>query len=62
MTGQTLLDTMELLNQELQLQSGEADVVRGLLALNIAQDHFEASAAKRPNIFGSSDSTHDPDC
>jgi hypothetical protein len=57
MTGQTLLDTMELLNQELQLQSGEADVTRGLLALNIAQDHFEASAAKRPNLFGSSDST-----
>lgn len=56
MTGQTLLDTMELLNQELQLQSGEADVTRGLLALNIAQDFFEAAAARRPNLLGN-DST-----
>lgn len=53
MLGQTLLDTMELLNQELQLQAGEADVTRGLLALNIAQDFFEGQAAKIPNIFGS---------
>lgn len=56
MTGQTLLDTMELLNQELQLQSGEADVTRGLLALNVAQDFFEAAAAKRPEIL-STDAT-----
>lgn len=44
-TGQTLLDTMEMLNQELQLQSGEADVTRALVALNRAQDHLEAMAA-----------------
>lgn len=54
MTGQTLLDTMEVLNQELQLQAGEIDVTRGLLALNIAQDFFESAAAKRPNTVGSS--------
>lgn len=57
MTGQALLDTMEILNAELQLQSGEADVTKGLLALNIAQDHFEAAAAQRADIFGSSDGT-----
>ena len=51
--GQSLLDRMELLNQELQLQSGEEDVTRGLLALNIAQDCFEARAAMRQDIYGS---------
>ena len=52
MTGQSLLDRMELLNQELQLQSGEENVVRGLVALNVAQDYFEAEAAQRPGILG----------
>lgn len=47
MTGQSLLDMMELVNQELQLQTGEADVTRGLLALNVAQDYFETYAAVR---------------
>lgn len=56
-TGQSLLDRMELLNQELQLQAGEADVVRGLVALNVAQDFFESQAALRSNIFGSSTGT-----
>ena len=49
-TGQTILNLMELLNQELQLQAGEADVTRGLLALNVAQDYFESLAAARPKI------------
>lgn len=53
MTGQSLLDRMELLNQELQLQAGEADVARGLLALNVAQDYFESVAAQRAKVFGS---------
>lgn len=52
-TGQSLLDRCELLNQELQLQSGEADVARGLVALNVAQDYYETRAALRPNIHGS---------
>lgn len=56
-TGQSLLDRMELLNQELQLQSGEADVARGLLALNVAQDYFESLAAVRGKIFGSKTGT-----
>lgn len=47
MTGQDLLNRMELLNQELQLQSGETDVTRGLIALNVAQDFFESLAAVR---------------
>lgn len=47
MTGQSLLDTMELCNQELQLQPTESDVTRGLLALNVAQDYFETLAAVR---------------
>lgn len=57
MTGQGLLDRMELLNQELQLQAGEADVTRGLLALNVAQDYFESLAAQRAKILGSATGT-----
>jgi hypothetical protein len=51
-TGQTLLDTMELLDQELQLQPGEASVTRGLTALNRAQDHFESLLAVRKGALG----------
>lgn len=54
MTGQDILDRMELLNAELQLQSGEQNVTKGLLALNVAQDFFESVAATRAKIFGSS--------
>src|SRR3990167_36995 len=57
MTGQDILDRMELLNQELQLQSGEVDVTRGLLAINVAQDYFEGLAAARKGILGSSTGT-----
>lgn len=57
MTGQDLLDRMELLNQELQLQPSEADVTRGLLALNVAQDYFETYAARRPDLLGSGTGT-----
>lgn len=56
-TGQSLLDIMEVVNQELQLQSGEDDVTKGLVALNAAQDAFEGLAALRPNIFGSDTDT-----
>lgn len=52
MTGQTLLDMMEMVNQELLLQSGEGDVTRGLLALNVAQDYFENLAAIRKTKTG----------
>lgn len=48
---------MEVLNQELQLQTGEADVTRGLLALNMSQDWFEILAARRKGIFGGSTGT-----
>ena len=51
MTGQGLLDRMELINAELQLQTGEEDVTRGLLALNVAQDYFESLAAARAKLF-----------
>ena len=57
MTGQSLLDMMELINQELQLQTGEENVTKGLLALNVAQDYFESLAAQRPQIVGSSTGT-----
>lgn len=57
MTGQDLLDRMELLNEELQLQVGEANVTRGLLALNVAQDYFESVAALRAGILGSQTGT-----
>lgn len=52
-TGQTLLDTIELLKPELQLQSGEQDVTRGLVALNRAQDAFESQYAQYPGAKGS---------
>jgi hypothetical protein len=51
MLGQALLDRMELTNQELQLQSGEADVTRGLLALNVSQDYFESVLALHPGMM-----------
>jgi hypothetical protein len=56
-TGQTLLDTMELLNQELQLQSGEADVTRALVALNRSQDYFEAILAGEKWVKGDTTGT-----
>lgn len=52
MTGQSLLDRMELINQELQLQAGEENVVRGLVALNVAQDQFEAMLGMRKMHIG----------
>lgn len=55
--GQALLDLMESVDQELQLQAGEADVTRGLAALNAAQDYFESLAAQRPKILGSTSGT-----
>ena len=51
-TGQTILNLMEVLNQELQLQTGEADVVRGLIALNAGQDYFESLLAQHPGVMG----------
>lgn len=50
--GQDILNQMEVLNQELQLQSGEEDVNRALIALNAAQDHFETLAAQLPDFKG----------
>lgn len=44
---------MEVVNAELQLQPGEADVTKGLLALNIAQESFEGLLAVRPQCLGS---------
>jgi len=52
MTGQSLLDVMEILHPELQLQPGETDVTKGLLALNVAQDHLEALLATMPGCMG----------
>jgi hypothetical protein len=43
---------MQVLDNELLLQPAEADVVRGLLALNMAQDLFESAIATKPNLFG----------
>lgn len=51
-TGQTLLNLMEVLNQELQLQSGEEDVARALVALNASQDLFEARLAGEAGTLG----------
>ena len=56
-TGQTILDTMEVLFPEFRLQSGEADVTKGLVAANRAQDLFETHAAQYPDILGGAVST-----
>jgi hypothetical protein len=45
-TGQTLLDTMEIMDRGLQLQSGET--------VNAAQDHFESMMSLQPNVMASS--------
>ena len=52
-TGQSLLDTMEVMDRGLQLQSGETGVTLGLRALNAAQDHFESMMSLHPNVMGS---------
>lgn len=52
MTGQDLLNIMEDLNAELQLQAGEANVAKGLRALNAAQDMFELILARQPDVKG----------
>lgn len=51
-TIQAILDVAELLNREIQLQSSEADVARGIIAYNSAKRHFEARVALKPNILG----------
>ena len=48
---------MELVNAELQLQAGEVDVTRGLIALNVAQDYFESLVAVRKGALGGAVST-----
>lgn len=55
--GQDLLNLMELVDRELQLQPSEPDVTRGLLALNAAQDHFEAIVANERGLLGDSTGT-----
>ncbi len=52
MTGQTILNIMEDLNQELQLQSGESDVAKALRALNASQDMFETVLAGHSRTLG----------
>jgi hypothetical protein len=56
-TGQSMLDTMELLDRGVQGQSGETGVTMGLRALNAAQDHFESLMALQPNALASSVAT-----
>ena len=53
-TGQSMLDTMEVMDRGLQLQSGETGVTFALRALNASQDHFESMMALQPNVMGSS--------
>ena len=53
-TGQSLLDTMEVMDRGLQLQSGETGVTLGLRAVNAAQDHFESMMSLQPNVMASS--------
>lgn len=55
--GQAILDRMEVLFPELQLQTGESDVTKGLLAANMAQDYMESVFATHSDIFGSTTGT-----
>lgn len=52
--GQDILNRMEVLHPELQLQSGEGDVSKGLIAANMAQDYMESVFALHAEIFGDS--------
>lgn len=52
MTGQDLLDLMQVFDNELLLQPGEPDVNRALIALNASQDLFESVVAAHPNLLG----------
>src|SRR5712671_4429690 len=56
-TGQSLLDIMEDLNAELQLQTGEGDVAKGLRAVNAAQDVVETVMATHARVGGSGSGT-----
>jgi hypothetical protein len=51
-TGQNILDLMEDMHPELQLQSGESNVARGLRLLNAAQDVFETVISQYPEVLG----------
>lgn len=56
-TGQAILDRMEILHPELQLQPGESDVAKGLIAANMAQAAFEALLAQTPGVLGDTSNT-----
>ena len=51
-TLQTVFDMMELLDRELELQTGGADVSRGIVAANMSIDQFESVAAGYPGFMG----------
>lgn len=51
-TGQSILNLMESLSPELQLQSGENDVTKGLAILNASQDLLETLLAANPQVLG----------
>lgn len=57
LTGQDLLNRMEIFNAELQNQVSESDVSRSLVALNMAQDHFEGMIATHSKSFGGQTTT-----
>lgn len=56
-TGQDILNQMEILNPELQLQPGEQDVNKALLALNAALYWFENLLALQPDLLGDAKGT-----
>lgn len=57
MTGQTLLDLMNVLDRELLVSSGEPDVTRALVALNAGQDYLESLLARTPGTKGDTTGT-----
>lgn len=55
MTGADLLTRMTVLDNELEVGSGEDDETRALAALDMAQDYMESVAASMPRIGSTSD-------
>lgn len=51
-TGQDILDLMEVLFPELQLQTGEVDVTKGLLAVKASKGYLDNLLALQANLLG----------
>jgi len=51
-TLQTVFDYVEVINRDLNLQTSEKDVVKGIVAFNMTKDHLDALLAQHPGLLG----------